>query len=235
MGGCIVSDCLAPVKPFIVIMRGLMLSIKWNISVSFYLWFNILDYAAVLTGHGVQGASTARFYFRKKTLQYSFLMGDQLGWPDELTFLDADDNILEDFSLSKTSLQNQTDKLCGAWERLPRKYRRLLRSEELFVSLATNNGLIRGKIKKYYGLNSELFSGLFEGLNGAGTAIVSVSPGTGSIHANVLFKGIAKEGQENVKFKLKFHTIGDNLINEESVVLDSASSVSIFKSVAIVS
>lgn len=181
-------------------------------------------YAAVLTGHGVQGASTARFYFRKKTLQYSFLMGDQLGWPDELTFLDADDNILEDFSLSKTSLQNQTDKLCGAWERLPRKYRRLLRSEELFVSLATNNGLIRGKIKKYYGLNSELFSGLFEGLNGAGTAIVSVSPGTGSIHANVLFKGIAKEGQENVKFKLKFHTIGDNLINEESVVLDSVSS-----------
>jgi len=181
-------------------------------------------YASVLTGHGVQGAATARFYFRKKTLQYSFLMGEQVGWPDELTFLDADDNILEDFSLSKTSLQNQTDKLCGAWERLPRKYRRLLRSEELFVSLSTNNGLIRGKIKKYYGLNSELFSGLFEGVNGAGTAIVSVSPGTGSIHTNVLFKGIAKEGQENVKFMLKFHTNGDNLINEESVVLDSVSS-----------
>ena len=60
-------------------------------------------------------------------------MGEQLGWPDELTFLDRDDNILEDFTVSKTSLQNQTDKLCGAWERLPRKYRRLLRSEELSI------------------------------------------------------------------------------------------------------
>ena len=93
----------------------------------------VLDYAAVLTGHGIASSATGRFYFRKKTLQYSFLIGDQLGWPDELTFLDRDDNILEDFTLSKTSLQNQTDKLCGAWERLPRKYRRLLRSEELSI------------------------------------------------------------------------------------------------------
>ena len=78
-------------------------------------------------------AATGRFYFRKKTLQYSFLFGDDLGWPGELSFLDSDQNILEDFNLSKTSLQNQTDKLCGAWERLPRKYRRLLRSQEMFV------------------------------------------------------------------------------------------------------
>ena len=92
-----------------------------------------LDYATVLTGQGVSTAATGRFYFRKKTLQYSFLFGDQLGWPGQLSFLDGDLNILEDFNLSQTSLQNQTDKLCGAWERLPRKYRRLLRSQEMFV------------------------------------------------------------------------------------------------------
>ena len=105
--------------------------------------FLFLDYAAVLSGHGISSAATGRFYFRKKTLQYSFLIGEQLGWPDELNFLDNDDNILEDFSVSKTSLQNQTDKLCGAWERLPRKYRRLLRSEELSIRQASDLRMIR--------------------------------------------------------------------------------------------
>ena len=98
-----------------------------------FIQFYRLDYATVLTGQGVPNAATGRFYFRKKTLQYSFLFGEDLGWPGQLSFLDRNQNILEDFSLSKTSLQNQTDKLCGAWERLPRKYRRLLRSQEMFV------------------------------------------------------------------------------------------------------
>ena len=95
-------------------------------------------------------------------------------------------------------------------------------------SLTTERGIIEGKIKKYYGLESELFSGLFEGAMGAGTAIVSVSPGTGSIHANVLFKGIAKEGQQNVDFVLKFHTTheGETRSVEESVVLESVGAVS---------
>ena len=230
-----IVHCLALIKPFTQLMlcSRSVVEKQYNIyiSFSFLYFFDIFfrlftnyiftDYAAVLTGHGIQGSATARFYFRKKTLQYSFLMGEQLGWPDELTFLDKDDNILEDFTLSKTSLQNQTDKLCGAWERLPRKYRRLLRSDGLDVSLSTNNGIIRGNIKKYYGLNSELFSGLFDDAVGAGTAIVSVSPGTGSIHTNILFKGISKEGLEKVKFIVKFHTTGDvHLENEESVVLD---------------
>ena len=94
-------------------------------------------------------------------------------------------------------------------------------------SLNTKKGLIQGKIKKYYGLNSELFSGLFEGPQGAGTAIVSVSPGTGSIHANILFKGIAKADQKNVELVVKFHTThhGETRSVEESVVLESVGPV----------
>ena len=109
-----------------------------------FIQFYRLDYATVLTGQGVPNAATGRFYFRKKTLQYSFLFGEDLGWPGQLSFLDRNQNILEDFSLSKTSLQNQTDKLCGAWERLPRKYRRLLRSQEMFVGLEL---LIKNKVQ----------------------------------------------------------------------------------------
>merc|ERR1719429_527558 len=59
------------------------------------------------------------------------------------------------------------------------------------VSLVTQHGTISGKVKKYYGLTTEMFSGLLEGLHGAGTAILSVSPATGSVHANILFKGLA--------------------------------------------
>merc|ERR1719244_2034475 len=181
-------------------------------------------YAAVLTGPGVPRAATGRFYFRKKTLQYSFLFGEELGWPKGLTFLDDTDDIIEEFALSKTALQNRTEKLCGAWARLPRRYRRTLRSEDMAVSLSTEQGTISGKVLKYYGLNSELFSGLLEGHTGAGTAIVSVSPGTGSIHANILFKGIVKEGEKNTPFVIKFQMShgGETRTVEESVVLESA-------------
>jgi len=181
-------------------------------------------YAAVLTGPGVPRAATGRFYFRKKTLQYSFLFGEELGWPTGLTFLDNTNNILEEFALSKTALQNRTEKLCGAWARLPRRYRRTLRSEDMAVSLTTKLGTISGKVLKYYGLNSELFSGLLEGHSGAGTAIVSVSPGTGSIHANILFKGIVKEGEKNIPFIIKFQMShgGETRSVEEAVVLESA-------------
>ena len=74
-----------------------------------------------------------------------------------------------------------------------------------------------------------MFSGLFEGPMGAGTAIVSVSPGTGSIHANVLFKGIVKEGQKNVDFVIKFHTTheGETRSVEESVILASVGPVGV--------
>eukprot|EP00092_Neocalanus_flemingeri_P058871 GFUD01070264.1.p1 GENE.GFUD01070264.1~~GFUD01070264.1.p1 ORF type:complete len:935 (-),score=111.94 GFUD01070264.1:1839-4643(-) len=180
-------------------------------------------YAAVLTGPGVPRAATGRFYFRKKTLQYSFLFGEELGWPTSLTFLDNTNNILEEFALTKTALQNRTEKLCGAWARLPRRYRRTLRSEDMAVSLSTDLGTISGKVMKYYGLSSELFSGLLEGPSGAGTAIVSVSPGTGSIHVNILFKGIVKEGEQNIHFIIKFQMShdGETRSVEEAVVLES--------------
>ena len=49
--------------------------------------------------------------------------------------------------------------MCGTWARLPRKYRRILRAEELRISLTYPEGVIVGAVKKYYGLTSELFSG----------------------------------------------------------------------------
>jgi len=161
-------------------------------------------YAAVLTGPGVEKAATARFYFRKKTLQYSFLFGEQLGWPSLLTFLDDTDDIIEEFGLVQTPLQARTGKLCGSWSRLPRKYRKTLRAEHMNVSLVTQLGTITGQVKKYYGLTTEMFSGLLEGSSGAGTAILSVSPATGSVHANILFEGLGSPGENPVSLVVRF-------------------------------
>jgi len=183
-------------------------------------------YAAVLTGPHMAGrAATARFYFRKKTLQYSFLMGSSLGWPTLLTYLDRNNDILEEFGLSLNPLQNNTQKLCGAWERLPRKYRKALRSDAMSVSLTTPLGTITGQVSKYYGLASEMFSGLLESAAGAGagTVILSVNTATGSVHANFLFTGIVKETETRVPFLIRFSMTKDaeTRIVEENVILDT--------------
>ena len=57
--------------------------------------------------------------------------------------------------------QNSTGKTCGSWHRLPRRYRRQLRRDEIHAQLTNQDGVtISGRIGKHYGLSSELFSGL---------------------------------------------------------------------------
>jgi hypothetical protein len=70
--------------------------------------------------------------------------------------------------------------------------------------------------------------GLLEGPAGVGTAIVSVNIATGSIHANILFRGIVKEGENRVPFTVRFQTSQgqETRTVEESVLLDSPIAVS---------
>lgn len=63
------------------------------------------DYAALLTGSEAANAATGRFYFRKKTLTYSMVTSPEFGWPKLLTFLDSEDNIVEEFPLQSTPFQ----------------------------------------------------------------------------------------------------------------------------------
>ena len=76
---------------------------------------------------------------------------------------------------------------------------------------------------------SEYISGFLEGLAGVGTAVLSVDIGTGSIHVNILFKGIVKEGELNVPFHVRFETTrdGETRILDETVVLETAGEVRI--------
>jgi hypothetical protein len=56
----------------------------------------------------MQAAATGRLYFRKKTLQWSFLSSPRLSAPLQLTFLDSQDNILEEFSPLDSQLFNRS-------------------------------------------------------------------------------------------------------------------------------
>ncbi len=57
--------------------------------------------------------------------------------------------------------KNKTGKICGAWNRLPKRYRRQLRRDALLAQLTSADGtILTGKVAKHYGLSSELFSGL---------------------------------------------------------------------------
>ena len=58
-------------------------------------------------------------------------------------------------------IQNETEKICGSWQRVPRRYRRQLRQDELYAQLTNKQGdVISGKVSKHYGLSFELFSAL---------------------------------------------------------------------------
>ncbi len=63
-----------------------------------------------------------------------------------------------------------------------------------------------------------------------GTAIVSINMATGSLHANILFRGLLKEGDTRVPFTVRFRTRQgtETRIVEESVLLDSPAAVSSF-------
>ena len=85
-------------------------------------------------------AATGRLYFRKKTLSYSFVASPDFGKAKLLTFLDVDGNIIEEFPLQDTHFQEETGKICGTWQRLPRRYRKQLRRDELYAQLTNENG-----------------------------------------------------------------------------------------------
>ena len=116
----------------------------------------ISDYASLLsqksslasTMSTTTHSATARLYFRKKTLTYSFVTSQNFGKVKLLTFMDLDGNIIEEFPLQTSHYQNETGKICGSWQRLPRRYRKQLRRDEIYAQL-TNEQVIKISLFNY--------------------------------------------------------------------------------------
>ncbi|XP_071747936.1 dorsal-ventral patterning protein Sog isoform X3 [Lepeophtheirus salmonis] len=180
----------------------------------------LLSNSSSLTTTNSNSSATGRFYFRRKSLSYSFVTSPNFGWPKMLTFLDEEANIIEEFPFEVTPFQNYTRKICGSWSRVPRRYRRQLRRDQMYVQLTsdTTNDIIIGKIAKYFGLGSELFSSLLLSKNGGvgtGTAIISITPqvtGTGRVHTMLLISGLfvrSQIGKNNLPLQIAFQNSKD--------------------------
>ncbi|GBP23182.1 Dorsal-ventral patterning protein Sog [Eumeta japonica] len=87
------------------------------------------------------GVATARFTFRRRHLYWSVVLGRSAqARPRALSFLDRGGRLLLEHPLKKATgihatYEQQTDKICGVWRRVPKEYKRLLREGSLYVAL----------------------------------------------------------------------------------------------------
>lgn len=157
--------------------------------------------------------ATGRFTLQRKNLYYSFYISDKAARPRALQFLDKAGNILEEHSLSgdvylNSAYQLGTRKVCGIWRRLPKDYRRMVREETMYVVLIwgvkeDSEFTLSGQIVNNVALGKELFSSLLEPAPGTdsllmagagGTAIISTSTFSPSIHVAIIFNGVFNIG-----------------------------------------
>ncbi|XP_050546492.1 dorsal-ventral patterning protein Sog isoform X2 [Daktulosphaira vitifoliae] len=206
---------------------------------------SLKHFAAVLTGKSVEfkksdypsnfvpeteleHVATGRFSFYRKHLYFSFYT-NKPDRPRLVQFNDANGNIIEEITLlSGTIYQNATDKICGVWRRVSKDYKRLLREEKISVSLVWDTAIIVGQLFRFKALDTEVFSSLMTGYvrDTGGTAIVSISTISPSIHMQIVFNGgaVAVIGQDSGSFsvKLKYangdeRTVIDEIIKVEKL------------------
>lgn len=114
------------------------------------------------------GIGAGRFLFVHRNLYYSFTHNEGLPRPKFVQFVDPDGNIVEEQAVTLNTYQQDTQKVCGVWKKIPRVYRRLLKDEKLFAALVTekidgdNDRFLAGRIAKQRHVASELYSALLE-------------------------------------------------------------------------
>ncbi|XP_050434445.1 dorsal-ventral patterning protein Sog isoform X2 [Adelges cooleyi] len=182
---------------------------------------------------GLDHVSTGRFTFYRKHLYFSFYT-NKPDRPRMVQFNDANGNIIEEITLLPgTVYQNSTDKICGVWRRVSKDYKRLLREEKISVSLVWDTAIIGGHLFRYKALDTESFSSLMTGQirDTGGTAIVSISTISPSIHMQIVFNGgaIAAIGQDSGSFsvKLKYTTEDERTVIEETIRVEKLTNKSV--------
>ena len=80
--------------------------------------------------------ATGRFRLARRQLTYSFYYEHMPRRPDRIVFFDEAINIIEELTTSATEYELESQKVCGVWKKVPRRYRRKLKSGQLHVGLA---------------------------------------------------------------------------------------------------
>uniref|UniRef100_W5MQW8 Chordin n=1 Tax=Lepisosteus oculatus TaxID=7918 RepID=W5MQW8_LEPOC len=144
------------------------------------------------------GVARARFTLSRTSLVFSITF-ERVARPSKVHFLDGDGNVVFEFRVPKTA-SPESNMICGIWKSLSKSYIRLLRSEQLHVTMVTLNSQreeIQGKIIKHRALFAaipETFSSTLtseaEHSGMGGIAMLTLSDTENNLHFILLFQGL---------------------------------------------
>ncbi|RXG71906.1 Dorsal-ventral patterning protein Sog [Armadillidium vulgare] len=189
------------------------------------------DFAVVLNGRTsifpvtTRRLATGRLFLRRGTLHFSFVKSPDTPSPSTIEFLDESGDVLEELESQPTPYETNNGRICGTWTRVPRQKmfsiffldtneKKLLLKEKMWVSLTFDDDedVISGRIARYKGVNTEVFSALLSrsqpdggdstneddnsSLPSGGTAVISVSAPSDSLHISLVFNGIFSPNDE---------------------------------------
>ncbi|XP_034638446.1 chordin [Trachemys scripta elegans] len=160
------------------------------------------DFVALLTSGAEpwlslsSAVAKARFTLVRSYLLFS-INYERLGRPSRVRFTDPDGNILFEHPVQK-SVSLQDGMICGMWRNLHKPSIRLLRAEQLRISLVTKSqpaGEIQGPIIKHRALFAETFSAILTSVDSThmgtgGIAMLTLSDTENNLHFILMAKGL---------------------------------------------
>lgn len=180
--------------------------------------------------------ATGRLFLRRKNLHFSFLLEEGVPPPASIQFLNDTGYILEELEAQPTPYEATNTNICGTWTQMPREYRALLREERMRVALIPQNesveDTISGQVARYTGTDTEVFSALLvpspdasQALGGGGTAMISVSAKTDSLHVSLVFNGVFSKGEAH-NATLKVELVPERALSSvtDTVIITKVSS-----------
>ncbi|XP_006884224.1 PREDICTED: chordin [Elephantulus edwardii] len=151
------------------------------------------DFVALLTGPRSQAVARARVSLLRSSLRFS-ISYQSLDRPTRVRFLDSTGSTLFEHPATPT----QDGLVCGVWRGVPRLSLRLLRAEQLHVTLVTSthpSGEVSGPFIRHRALSAETFSAILtledspqQGVGGI--ALLTLSDTEDSLHFLLLFRGL---------------------------------------------
>ncbi|XP_053160350.1 chordin isoform X2 [Hemicordylus capensis] len=160
------------------------------------------DFVALLTG-GLEpwmpvtsAVAKARFTLVRSSLLFS-IHYERLGQPIRVRFTEPDGTVLSEQPVQKGA-SPQDQMICGMWRNVQKSSIRLLKMDQLRVSLVTKShpaGEVRGKIIKHRALFAETFSSILTSVDPAhvgmgGIAMLTLSDTENNLHFVLVTKGL---------------------------------------------
>uniref|UniRef100_A0A8C8RFV1 Chordin n=1 Tax=Pelusios castaneus TaxID=367368 RepID=A0A8C8RFV1_9SAUR len=167
-----------------------------------------MDFVALLTSAAgsslplSSAVAKARFTLVRSYLLFS-INYERLGRPSRVRFTDPDGSVLFEHPVQK-SVSLQDGMICGMWRNLHKPSIRLLKAEQLRVSLITRAqpaGEIQGQVIKHRALFAETFSAILTSidpthLGAGGIAMLTLSDTEDNLHFILMTKGLLEPAEK---------------------------------------